>query len=378
MLSICYYSNLLLQHWSCWNWKHLWLSKNARRDWNLDMTRLAKTILSFLNKETSKPSQKSRCPYHAKKINQPSIHKSYSSISSHLKALNQEFLANYSDLKKKEALSLGKQKAVLLAKEDQLILLVNGIRKVVDYVPPLYHELKALSHIACGLYTLDTLAQSAIIHQEKQEIERKYQSYQDLIKKLLLQLQQEKTSHRLKKYVSLVKKYQDIVESRKVSSHVLSQLRSDLAQTTEEAAILRLHALHQRMKEIRISLSQWQWDHLIVTVLGPQTPRVGELAMQYFAYIGGHSLEKPAGKKCPYLDQLEKQIKPTTHQRLYYAESINKEEDALNFITVHLADDALGKKILGDGSLIRRDVLSKPTSYYLAQVGSHWKKELNK
>lgn len=145
----------------------------------------------------------------------------------------------------------------------------------------------------------------------------------------------------------------------------LRTLEKPLYALIDEAARIRLTALHLEVQKIQTSIDQEGWKRLCVVVMGPPMPREGELSMQYFEKI----LKTTANaKKCPYARALTS----TTHlygkQRLIYAESIYEEDKALDLVTTHICDEEIGLALLNDESAMRADVLKDAAKNCLKEM----------
>ncbi len=132
-----------------------------------------------------------------------------------------------------------------------------------------------------------------------------------------------------------------------------------------EAARIRLAALHVEVQQIQSKIDSDDWKRLCVVVMGPPMPREGELSMQYFEKI----LKTTAStKQCPYARALTS----TTHlygkQRLIYAESIYEEDKALDLVATHICDEELGQVLLNDESAMRADILKDAAKSCLKEM----------
>jgi hypothetical protein len=160
----------------------------------------------------------------------------------------------------------------------------------------------------------------------------------------------------LHQYLDLVQKYPELLrcKPKELFAQELKSLKKPLDALIAEAARIRISALHREVQEIQKGIHPEDWKKLCVAVMGPPMPREGELSMQYFEKI----LAIPEGKKqCPY----ERALTSTAHlyggHRLIYAESIYKDDEALDLITTHICDTEVGRDVLDDPSALRADVL---------------------
>lgn len=115
--------------------------------------------------------------------------------------------------------------------------------------------------------------------------------------------------------------------------------------SARQAAAMQIDILDRKVKEIRALLSPEEQQRLIVVVSGPQTPRAGQLHVQYFARELGLPGETPG--------------------RLIYAESLYTEEGVFELLGTHLADCRMSEMVFGDPNRMFRDLLSEGASEYL-------------
>lgn len=128
----------------------------------------------------------------------------------------------------------------------------------------------------------------------------------------------------------------------------------------QEAAEIRLDALHREVEKIQANIDPEGWKSLCVVVMGPHMPREGELSVQYFETL---LKTKACAKKCPYATALANVDRA---QKVIYAESIHDEEKALDLITTYLCDGAVGRSFLNND--MRGDVLQHATRKWLKNI----------
>lgn len=145
----------------------------------------------------------------------------------------------------------------------------------------------------------------------------------------------------------------------------LRALEKPLHALIDEAARMRLAALHVEVQQIQSEIDPDDWKRLCVVVMGPPMPREGELSMQYFEKI----LKTTASpKKCPYARALTSTAHLYGKQRLIYAESIYEEDKALDLVTTHICDEEVGRALLNDESAMRADVLKDAAKNCLKEM----------
>ena len=144
-------------------------------------------------------------------------------------------------------------------------------------------------------------------------------------------------------------------------------LEKPLHALINEAARIRLAALHVEVQQIQSTIDLEDWKKVCVVVMGPPMPREGELSMQYFEKILKTTVST---KKCPYTRALTSSSHLYGKQRLIYAESIYEEDKALDLVTTHICDEEVGRVLLNDESAMRADVLQDAAKKCLKEMFS--------
>lgn len=165
-------------------------------------------------------------------------------------------------------------------------------------------------------------------------------------------------------YKGLLQKYASLLQykSKEDLAQELKALEKPLYALVDEAARIRLSALHQEMQMIREEIDPNGWKRVCIAVMGPPMPREGELSMQYFEKILNIAASV---KKCPYAKTPEGAAHQSGKQKLIYAESIYEEDKALDLISIHLCDEEVGKALLNDENAMRADILKSAAQKYL-------------
>jgi hypothetical protein len=145
----------------------------------------------------------------------------------------------------------------------------------------------------------------------------------------------------------------------------LRTIEKPLHDLINEAARIRLAALHVEVQQIQSTIDLEDWKKVCVVIMGPPMPREGELSMQYFEKI---LKTKASEKKCPFARALTSTAHLYNEQRLIYAESIYEEDKALDLITTHICDAEVGRALLNDESAMRADVLKDAAKSCLKEM----------
>lgn len=293
-----------------------------------------------------------KCPYHS--VTSQDLKKD-------LFELNSFFLKTHSSKKETAKKSLGVTIPIIFLKGDEVVFKFDGERTVVKYVPEQYHLLKSIAHIAC---TADNL------FSENEEIKNNNKQIQEHCLKLIDNLEHhfaQIPEHPLSKYSFILKQYKELfqAETKQEKTSKMHALEPSLHTIIQDAANCRLDALHAQVNQFKDRLTTENWDQLIVVNMGPQMPRDGELASQYFSAV----LNKPENQ-CPYRNNTQENFEKTTFgkQRLVYAESIYDEDQALNLVVTHICDEKLGKHVLRDKSAAHADVLKNASANHIKEM----------
>lgn len=243
----------------------------------------------------------------------------------------------------------GKTKPIILAIGDDLILHYEGKRSVLPYLPSYYHELKTLAHIPCALCNIEATAQ---------RVEEKKEKLLDAIANVVAENNIHLQAHLgyLRQLESVLKKDESILKH-------LPHLNESIALLIDEAAKVRIQALHKAVQGIRKGIPDHAWSHLAVLVLSPHMPRELDVAMLYFKEILEVKEEK---KGCPLS---QKKITTIFTQRLIYGEAVKSEQEALDLLATHVVDEYLGEIILKDPDAMHKDVLGPSAIKYLQSLG---------
>lgn len=274
-------------------------------------------------------------------------------IDRQLKELNELFL-HWHDRRKKQALDeVKKSIPVLFVNGDNLVLLHHDERREFPYMPKVYHQLKTVAHVPCGLHDLDVVLQD--------DVEEARKEYLEQVQKVITSLDAA-PEHPLKPFCGMLKDIQkEVVGARKIEASA-GAFRADTAHLIDEAARVRLDNLDRVTEEVRQKIGDEAWRNVAVIVLGPQLPREGDIAMQYFSDILQIDI-KPS--RCPFL-QLK--MSAPNRQRLIYAESLSTEEASLNLLASHIADEELGRVFLDDPLAMHKDVTADAGARHLKKL----------
>lgn len=239
---------------------------------------------------------------------------------------------------------------VIVAEMDQLILLHQGRRAEATVIPPLYHRLKAVSHIPLALYLAlaphGEAPPDAARLARLREFRSKIVAVEGALDGSGMDADQ------------LARSRQLLGRSRSFLDGVLSDGRCDpaglKALTRELGPLVLAHAADAARAQIdgyfaqvkawRGELTDEDWGRLRVVVMGVQMPRRHNTAVQFFAKLLGL---------------------PGESKRLVYAEELAGEEQALNLLATHQLDGELSVSFFDDPERMEIDLLGNAASVYL-------------
>jgi hypothetical protein len=266
-----------------------------------------------------------------------------------LVTLNGAFRAAYARTRKEQVAATD---PILLEAAGRLMLVHNGKRTEVDYMPKQYHELKAVSHIPLALHVMllgksdlddDQLAALAayrakVVAAEKTLKERGFEP-------ALLE--------KLEKMIADSVAFLDrVYKDRKVAAEALTAFSREMGKQQEPlittAAQVQLDALDGQVKKFRKELTDDEWKRLKVVVVGSAMPRKEHLAVQYFARLLGVPGEGP---------------------RIIYAEGLWDDDKALALLGTHVLDGQIGAAFFNDDRRMMRDLLGDAAREYLDRRG---------
>jgi hypothetical protein len=228
---------------------------------------------------------------------------------------------------------------VVIVSGDDLILIHKGKRTSATVVPPLFHELKAYSHIPLAAYLMarpgfneDRRAELTMFlnqvestrglwdqHPMSDEQRRRQQTIVDECIRFLKDVEKDPPG----------KPADRTAFARKMAPLVLAN--------STEAARAQIDGLQKQMTAWRAEIPPDDWKKLNVIVMGAQMPRNGNISVQYFAWLLGEAGE---GK------------------RIIYSEAIFDESKALNLLGTHRVDINVGIAFFDEERRMHRDLLA--------------------
>lgn len=276
-----------------------------------------------------------------------------------LSTLNQYFHKDYEALVELTTLQLDLAGTpVIIASGDELILRHRGLREVVRFIPPLYHQLKAIGHMVFGVHlSLEVRAPNGLNETELFQILQQ----QYLLKAVLNNLADEGIPEEVREAQTVLlsqasalltevlrTRAVDLVRLREFARTTGAQMRDNNTRAQRAA----LDGLHAAVTAWRARMPEEVREKLYVVVCGSHQARSQDIVMEYFQRLMG---EQAA-------------IGATHENRLIYAESTFGEEGALSLIARHITDQDAGEAFFGDRMRMQRDLLSEGAAEYVESL----------
>jgi hypothetical protein len=253
----------------------------------------------------------------------------------------------------KEA-ALARNGPVVLVEGDNLVLRHDGRRKEARFTPAVYHELKAVSHVALGLDVMLTPAPDGGrlgdgLVEELRRFRELVVGARGRVRALGLapdqvRQQEEILSGGLEFIDALTRKGTCGPADRTAFARRMSPL---VLANAADAARAELDALHGLVSRWRAEIKPGDWDRVTVVVMGRPLPRKDSLAVQYFARLLGE---------------------PGEGLRVVFAESLFDEDKALDSLATRLVDTQVGLDFFGDPARMHRDLLGDAARDYLGRL----------
>jgi hypothetical protein len=264
-----------------------------------------------------------------------------------LDSLNGEFRAQY-----KLALTESLEQAgpLILEEGDDLILVRNGERTRVLIKPVEYHELKAVAHIPLAIFLMLSFAPDSILSIPRIE---SLQHYRDLMVAARSSLPSrhltpEQLSRQQKIFSASFELLDGVIAKGEVNRPALESFTRQVAPllmaNVADATAAEMRELYKTVLAWQRQLSPAEWARLHMVMIGPHMPREQEASIQFFERLFHEPIEG---------------------RRIIYAESLWKEQDALNLLATHVVDEAAGEAFFGDPMRMHRDLLADAAKAYL-------------
>ena len=242
---------------------------------------------------------------------------------------------------------------VLLFTMNKLILFHNGIRKEQEFIPSLYHQLKAIEHYPLALYvTLQPYESQELTDSLRDFLRERSQLLQETFSSLNQQdwspnvVDNQKLL--LKDSIEYINQVlgEGRINSERLNSYV-QQVTPKIIRGVNEAAAAELETINALIKSL---LAKDKWKDPYVVISSVHQARNGEVVTQYFEHMFNEFQGEGAGRE----------------DRIVYAESIfDDEQKALRLLATHILDRKIGSAFFREPRRLQRDALMDAANFWL-------------
>lgn len=270
-------------------------------------------------------------------------------------AINVSFHETYTRLVEQVLAQLGDSVSVIVLIGDDATLLCDNGEQREQVIPPRYHELKALGHLAFGVQlTLMANGSGRLTELTANELHGKraqIQETQTIINASSACASSSVTmrapAELLCRARALVDRVLDegVIDFERLQEHIRA-LASYALETAQLAVCIELEKLHALLTRWRNDLGEKRWAGLYVVICGAHQPRYREAACQYL----GRLLHQPDGYGADRED------------RLVYGEGLCDVNAALDLLARHIVDQRASNLLFGDRRRLQEDLLADAAS----------------
>ena len=270
-------------------------------------------------------------------------------------AINASFHDTYTRLVEQVLAQLGDSVPVIVLIGDDATLLCDNGQQLEQVIPPHYHELKALGHLAFGVQlTLMANGSGSLTELTTNELHEKRAQIQEAQTIINTSQACASSSTKMKAPAELLCRARALVDRvleegavdfERLREHIRA-LASHVFETAQLAVCIELEQLHALLGKWRIDLGEERWAGLYAVICGAHQPRYREATCQYF----GRLLHQPEG----YGTERE--------DRLVYAEGFCDVNAALDLLARHIVDQRASNLLFGDRRRLQEDLLADVAS----------------
>lgn len=238
---------------------------------------------------------------------------------------------------------------LILLNGDQLVLFRGKERRAADVMPKLYHDLKAVGHLALGTFVTllpatergdavggAPLPEEIVVMARLEKLGRDARDHLEGRDFTPIQIErQRKIIDACTTFLSSQQKASRIKASD--LQEFTRRLAPEVLANAYDASRVQIEATHAQVGAWRKLLRPDEWERLRVVVVGGQMPRKGNIGVQYF---------------CKLLNE------PGEGRRIIYAEALFEEERALRLAGTHVLDRKVAVAFFDDSERMHRDLLS--------------------
>ena len=266
-------------------------------------------------------------------------------------AINVSFHQTYTRLVEQILAQLGNSVPVIVLIGDDATLICDNTEQREQVIPPRYHELKALGHLAFGVQlTLMVNGGGRLTELTANELHAKRAQIRETQTIINASSTCASSSAKMKAPAELLCRARALVDRvleegavdfERLHEHVRA-LGSHALETAQLAVCIELEQLHALLGRWRSDLGEERWAGLYVVICGAHQPRYREATCQYF----GHLLHQPEGYGAERED------------RLVYAEGFCDVNAALDLLARHIVDQRASNLLFGDRRRLQEDLLA--------------------
>jgi hypothetical protein len=276
--------------------------------------------------------------------------------------VNQSFHEAYNGWVEAQLATFGTtEHPVMILTGDSMVFLFRGQRLKACIIPFAYHELKAIDHLALGLFSLASSWKEGPMQEQKRTLLKTYPPHIEGIQKDLekshigkeMLSNQRKILLECQQYISqLLTGKQNQYAQRDTFAHHISPL---LLANAEEAAKLQVGLLHEQVGKWRGMMDSLSFQSVYVVVGSSHQARYRQLTLQYFDKVFQENSSTTA----------------LTENHVIAAEGIYDEKKCLSLLARHLIDQQIGLSFFGDKYRMQRDLLSDGAAKYIDPLFSN-------
>lgn len=272
-----------------------------------------------------------------------------------LAEINQTFHEDYDKLIAQITSTFGKPEGstVLLFTMKNLIIYHKGIREEEEFIPDLYHQLKAIEHHPATLYaTLQTFEGQKLTDYLRDFLRER----SNLLQKALSSLnEQDWSANVIDNQKSLIAdsiEYinqvltEGCINSEELSNYV-QKVTPKIIQGVNKAAAAQLEFINEKIKNL---LAKEKWQSLYVVICQVHQARHGEVVTQYFERVF-NEFQGDAGAR---------------EDRIVFRESpVDDEPAALRLLATHILDRKISSAFFREPRRLQSDVLKDAANFWL-------------
>lgn len=235
---------------------------------------------------------------------------------------------------------------------DSITLLRNGTRERVEYLPERYRHMKALGHVALGLWALLEPALDRPLDQTRRAALAVYRAELDGLLPHVgaLGLRWDDAKRQREILAASLALIDTALTDGRLATAARAAWADDIGPAllgnAYDAAEAQLLALHAQTERWRASLPETDWARLRVVVLGPNRPREAHPPLAYF--------QRRLGEAAP--------------SRLIVADNVVNPDDGLAILAATRGDERLAADFFRDSTRLRRGLLSEATARHLDRL----------